>query len=221
VNLAWADLRSTGLLGQVPVMRALAVGYVSGEVRASGDTALFERVADSPPGDPVWRVRGARPRAATVSQVVIVDGEGAVLAALGRPGFDPARQAISAEAAAGGEYPGSERCDIRWVVDDPDRLVLDTDAPAPAFLVIADAYFPGWSARVDGRQATIHRVDHMLRGVAMPMGRHRLTMSYEPEGWRAATRTSRAAWAVWIALVVLGAGLSRRRPVRPGTSAGR
>jgi hypothetical protein len=221
VSLAWADLRRAGLLGQISVMRALAVGYVSGEVRDSGDTALFERVADSPLGDPVWRLRGARPRASAVSRVVVADGEGAVLAALGTPGFDPARHAICAEAAAGGEYPGSERCDIRWVVDDPDRLVLDTDAPAAAFLVIADAYFPGWSARLDGREATIHRVDHMLRGVAVPAGRHRLTMSYEPEGWRASTGTSRAAWAVWLALAITGAGLSRRRLVRAGTPTGR
>jgi hypothetical protein len=210
VSLAWAELRSTGLLGRPQVIRALAIGYVSGEVRGTADTTLFERVPESTADDPVWRVRGARARAVAVSRVLPVADEHTVLTALASPQFDPLRETITADASVAGNYPGSEGCRLTWVADDPDRLVLDAEASAPAFVVIADAYFPGWTASIDGRPVPIHRVDHLLRGVALPPGRHRLTMSYEPSGWRPSVRVSRAAWTLWIVIAVAAAAFTRR-----------
>src|SRR5439155_8364705 len=125
--------------------------------------------------------------------------ERAVLAALGAPGFDPAGVALTSEARAAARYPGSAGCRIRWTRDDPDRLALEIEAPDRAFVVIADAFFPGWAATIDGRPLGIVRVNHLVRGVEVPAGRHAIEMRYEPEGWGPAEATTRAALAFELA----------------------
>jgi uncharacterized membrane protein YfhO len=86
-------------------------------------------------------------------------------------------------------------------------VALETEAAAPAFVVLADAWFPGWSARVDGRETALHRVNQLVRGVAVPAGRHRVEMTFIPRGWHAgllltrlgllATLATGLAWCAW------------------------
>jgi uncharacterized membrane protein YfhO len=58
-------------------------------------------------------------------------------------------------------------------------------ANGPGTLVLADSYYPGWVARVDGVEAPILRADLILRGVTLPPGAHTVTFTYEPGliGW--------------------------------------
>ena len=47
-------------------------------------------------------------------------------------------------------------------------------------LVLADANFPGWVARIDGKEAPILRADYLFRGVLVPAGEHDVAFAYEP-----------------------------------------
>ena len=43
--------------------------------------------------------------------------------------------------------PGNRAtADARFVVDEPEHVVIETVAPERGFLFLADQYFPGWSA---------------------------------------------------------------------------
>jgi len=55
-------------------------------------------------------------------------------------------------------------------------------AGAPVFVVVADTWLPGWTAAVDGARAPVHRVNHLMRGVPVPGGAHRLELRYVPQG---------------------------------------
>jgi uncharacterized membrane protein YfhO len=46
--------------------------------------------------------------------------------------------------------------------------------------VLADTWFPGWQATVDGRSAPILEVYGALRGVVVEQGVHRVEMVYRP-----------------------------------------
>src|SRR5205085_12603574 len=69
--------------------------------------------------------------------------------------------------------------------EDGERSVtLAVDASRPAQLVLADTYYPGWKATVDGHGVPIHPADAAFRGVAVPAGRHTVRFSYEPSSVR-------------------------------------
>ena len=50
--------------------------------------------------------------------------------------------------------------DVRFAVDDPEHVVLETVAPERGFVFLADQYFPGWSAQVNGQDTPIMLADH-------------------------------------------------------------
>ncbi|HTK30991.1 MAG TPA: YfhO family protein [Candidatus Saccharimonadaceae bacterium] len=200
--LAWAQLAGSGLLQRAGVERALAIAWVHA---APGDSVTD---ADRPAADGaagVWHVRGALPRAYAVSRVEAPGNDLAVLSAMVRPDWSPAAVAFAADPRAAREYPGAPSAALAWIVDRPDHQVFECDAPAAVFVVVADAWFAGWTARVDGAPAPLERVDHVARGVALEAGHHRITLDYVPPGWALGRAISGWAALAWVLLAVAAA----------------
>ncbi|HEY2954712.1 MAG TPA: YfhO family protein [Candidatus Eisenbacteria bacterium] len=180
-------------------MCAFGVAYMSSDPGPAWDERRFETVYRGA-GEVVYHLRAALGRVYAVPEVVSLGNNVAVIRAMMTQDFDPAQVAFAAAPDAAGVYPGSAGCRIRWVADEPDRIVLETQAGDRAFVVLADAWFPGWSARVDGGEATIHRVNQLVRGVAVPGGTHRIEMTFVPEGWRTGLMLTRVGWLALAAL---------------------
>jgi hypothetical protein len=68
--------------------------------------------------------------------------------------------------------------------DLPERVVVETDTQAAAYLVLADTFDPGWSATVDGNPAVIRPAYVAFRAVALPPGSHTVVFTYCPAGFR-------------------------------------
>jgi hypothetical protein len=66
----------------------------------------------------------------------------------------------------------------------PERVEIDVDARTDGYLVLADAFDPGWTATVDGQSAVIRPAYVNFRAVYVKPGRHRVIFRYEPAGWR-------------------------------------
>jgi uncharacterized membrane protein YfhO len=81
------------------------------------------------------------------------------------------------------------------VVDDERTVELEASLDAPGVVVLADTYYPGWHATVDGQPASIVAVNHLFRGVPAPKGTHRVRFEYR------ATR-------IWWGAAVSAAGLA-------------
>jgi hypothetical protein len=64
--------------------------------------------------------------------------------------------------------------------EDADRLQLHVRTQTPGLVVVADTYYPGWVARVDGRRAPIYPANVMFRAVFVPAGAHTIELHYEP-----------------------------------------
>ena len=191
---------------------ALAIRYVGGVPELPFDRALLDGIPDRAGGVPIWELKQALPRAYAVGAIQRMADDGQVQAALASP-FDPRLVAFTTEDGIAGGYPGSANCRIHWSTDDPDRIEIEASSDSASFLVIADSWFPGWRATVDERPVHIYRVQHMLRGISLPAGSHRIHLDYEPEGWASAVRWMRGAWLLWmtIAAVALVHRLRRRR----------
>jgi hypothetical protein len=88
--------------------------------------------------------------------------------------------------------------------EEAGRAVLSTERPQAGLLVIAEAWHPGWRARLDGNDVRPVQTNLSLIGVFMPGGTHRIELHFEPLGWSVAARVSIVAW-----LFLLGLGARR------------
>jgi hypothetical protein len=210
---AWRPAMEHELTRYQTVLRAWGVGWLDLDPGAPDSVPGMRKVAEDAHG-PVYSLDRALGRAYAVTDVVPLPDDDAVARAMTLPGFDPASVAVTTSDAVAGNYPGSAGAAIRWVKDEPEEIVLEVAAPARAFVVVADSHFPGWRARVDDVEAEIAPVDLLVRGVAMPAGRHRLTMRYETAGLRRAVPVTRAGLAAWIALALAGAGWTAMERLR-------
>jgi uncharacterized membrane protein YfhO len=52
-----------------------------------------------------------------------------------------------------------------------------------AVLVLADSYYPGWRAYVDGSEIDILRANYFFRAVRVPPGNHFIEFKYEPRSF--------------------------------------
>jgi hypothetical protein len=68
-----------------------------------------------------------------------------------------------------------------------NRVRIEATSPNDGILVVNDSYWPGWRARIDGKEVPIWRADFLVRAVPWPSGRHVLEMNYDPQevriGW--------------------------------------
>jgi len=65
-----------------------------------------------------------------------------------------------------------------------DRVVLETEIGEPGYLVLSDAWFPGWTAAdEEGHLLDVLQANHGLRAVPLTAGKHRITMTYRPPLW--------------------------------------
>ncbi len=157
----------------------------------------------------VLRVANALPRAFVAVAQQDVDGEGAALEATTSPALDARRVVVTERRLPGVPTadPGGPAGVARIASYDPDRVVVNARLAQPGVVVLGDNWFPGWKAKVDGRSASVERVDYVLRGVAVGPGRHRVEFTYEPAGWR-------IGWIVSLlsgAALAAGVGISRLR----------
>lgn len=69
---------------------------------------------------------------------------------------------------------------VQLIQHDADRLLIRANLACDGMVVLSDAFYPGWRARVDHRPAEIFQVNGAMRGVAVPRGTHTVTMRYSP-----------------------------------------
>ena len=142
----------------------------------------------------------ALPRAYTVPRARFVASADAALAALLAPDFDPRREVVLVGAAgegaervaAGGDGDGLGRA--RIVRDGAERVEIGVDVTAPAVLVLADAFAPGWEALVDGRPRRVWQANHLVRGVLLEPGDRQVAFVYRAPGWRLGWAACAAGW---------------------------
>jgi uncharacterized membrane protein YfhO len=103
------------------------------------------------------------------------------VAALIDPAFDPRREVLL---ASGGPIPpavdGPFEGAATVVSESTTRVSVRAQASAPGYLVLADAYDPGWIATVDGQPAQVRRANVAFRAVAVPAGSHEVEFRYVP-----------------------------------------
>jgi hypothetical protein len=98
-----------------------------------------------------------------------------------------------------------------FTTDGVNEVVLETDSPVPALLLLADMMAPGWDVEVDGRDADLLEADLVLRAVALPAGKHTVRFHYSDPAVRAGLGLTLAGALVILILLWPAAFLPRDR----------
>lgn len=70
---------------------------------------------------------------------------------------------------------------LRW---EAGRREFEVDSPEGGRFVLAEQYFPGWEARVDGRAVRIERADGAFQAVELGPGKRRVEFRFRSRGLR-------------------------------------
>jgi len=163
-----------------PLLRLLNVKYYiidpSLNIAAPGFVPALETAKHK-----IYRDDKAMPRSFVVHHIIKARDGNAVLKALADPGFDPNISAVVEETIddlSGDARLRSPRPSI--TARSLNKLTIDAQLSGPGLLVLSDSYFPGWKAFVNGKESPILRVNHVMRGIALPGGRYTVEFRYEP-----------------------------------------
>jgi hypothetical protein len=176
----------------------------------------LERVS-VPGGDPEVRLyanRLALPRAFWVPRARWYGDRHRLREVLVR--FDPRREVL---------LEGSDREDLAASAGAPDGtvevisyrandVVLRGQASAAGFVVLADAYYPGWHVVVDGVEAPLLHANYSMRAVRVSEGVHEIRFRYTPRLLYVGVGVSLAT-TLMIAAVLLRGLRQSRDPAPP------
>ncbi|MGP8160567.1 MAG: YfhO family protein [Candidatus Dormibacteria bacterium] len=214
-----------------PFFDALNVKYVLvGPPQAQNATDLlwdqYRLVTVAADGVGIYENLDAAPRAQVVFSTTRAGSEPDAIATMSQPGFDPLTQAV-VETSPSAAIPSHQSAPVPATMElyRDDEVIMKTTTTQPGVLVLADAYYPGWVAEVDGKPAPIYATDLALRGVVVPAGTHTIVMRYEPSSvviGALGVPAGVALWAIGGWGVPAGLYLLRRRRRKPNqaTAAG-
>lgn len=139
------------------------------------------------------------PRAFFVPNAVISPDRTALARTLASSDFDPTWEVLL-------EQPGPLTSSNGGWMTEPglpqiekysgSEVILKTNAPQAAYLVLADSYFPGWVAQIDGTDTPIYRADGNFRAVYVPAGEHAVRFKYSPLSLKVGSVVSLVAFLV-------------------------
>jgi len=147
----------------------------------SGDVKIYEHQAVLPHAFVVGRA--------------ITAGDAAALALLADPAFDVTKTVLLADAGVGDQPTAPAEARPATITRyAPEGVTVQADGPG--YLLLTDAYYPGWTATVDGQPAPIWRADVMFRAVALEAGAHEVVFTYAPRSVQVGLWVSGAALAL-------------------------
>ncbi len=166
----------------------------------SGDVKIYENL-------------DVLPRAFLVDQATWADDDDAALQTMKAKDFSPALEVV----LTGSGPPQSHDLvtDSPGVVTvnsyRPEQADLTVSAERAGWLVLSDAYYPGWEAEIDGRSVPVERANLLFRAVALQPGSHHVVFSFRPGSVRVGLLIS----GTWLVLCLLtAAALTARARLR-------
>lgn len=153
-------------------------------------------------GEVVLENRQVLPKAWLVNQVEVLADSKQRMKRLQEPSFDPARMAVVESQPllplAASEQPGT----VTVQVNRAEWIALTAEIAANSLLVLGEKYYDGWQATLNGSAVAIVPVNHILRGVYLPPGKHSVEFRFEPLPFKIGRWLTLGAFALFCLLLL-------------------
>jgi hypothetical protein len=128
--------------------------------------------------------RSVLPKAWLVPSVAVMTDPAQRLGILQNPEFNPRTVALveTQPPFAMGDPNSAAPLpqDVQVPLYEGEQIVVEATATSNALLVLGEKYYKGWKATIDGKTAEIVPVNHVLRGVYLPPGKHKVEFVFDP-----------------------------------------
>jgi len=94
--------------------------------------------------------------------------------------FDKVAVMETREALQVNNCSGESQTKLNVISENPNHLEVKIEAAVTGYLLVAEVWYPGWVARVDGQPTRILRADYLFRAVEVPVGKHEVVFAYRP-----------------------------------------
>jgi uncharacterized membrane protein YfhO len=85
----------------------------------------------------------------------------------------------------------------------PNYIKYTSSNSNDGFAVFSENYYEGWKATIDGKETDILRVDYVLRGLAIPKGKHTIEFKFEPQVVKTGSTIALVS-SILMVLVIIG-----------------
>jgi hypothetical protein len=193
-----------GALGDPSLLPALGVAYVVSPAPLNLPGLELERSGEVN----IYRVEKFLPRAYMARNALASTDLAGSLAGLKRAAEGSVVLEASEKMPPATPVPGA-RSAVTVLKQDLNRVRLK--AWQAGYVVLSDAYYPGWRAWVDGKPAQIIIANGAFRAVQVRPGEHDVEMRFEPVSFRIGLFATLLAAAVGIAAAAFGLTARRGR----------
>jgi hypothetical protein len=191
------------------LLGALNVKYISSySPLPAGEVELVRHF----PEYPLWlyELKRVVPRVYVVSAVEHEIDPGKTLERLASEDFDALATVLVDESVSLGNK-GGVQAEARILEYGNHRVNIQASLDNPGILVLADSFYPGWSAYVNGRQEKIYRANLFFRAVPLSAGTHSVEFRYEPRSFAIGRAVSIVTLSLIVAVSMLLYMRKRRR----------
>ncbi|MDJ0869512.1 MAG: hypothetical protein QNK03_25640 [Myxococcota bacterium] len=159
----------------------------------------------------VYENPGALPRPHLVGGARVESDPAAALRALLAPDYEPRAHVVLDAPPAHAPAPDPD-ARVETLAAETNRWLLRVSSRTPQLLVWAESWYPpGWSARVDGAPARLHRADFALQAVSLPAGTHEVELRVDSPGRARGERLTAVGALLVLATGAVGALRVRSR----------
>jgi hypothetical protein len=157
-------------------------------------------------GTVILENRGVLPKAWLVPAVALINSTQETLGALQHPAFDPRAIAIVETAPPiqmlnpGVQAQGSPG-EVQVTRYEGERVDLDAGVAMNSMLVMGEKYYKGWRATVDGKVTEIYPVDHVLRGIYLTPGKHKVEFVFDPTPFKVGKYLTLVSFAFFLLML--------------------
>ncbi|MBJ6752184.1 YfhO family protein [Geomonas anaerohicana] len=147
--------------------------------------------------------RTVLPKAWLAPVAVQVQNPADVLGALQNPQFQASVIAIVESAppipmlGPGATVPANGPGQVRVNKYEAEKIDLDAAVTMNSMLVLGEKYYKGWKATVDGKIAEIYPVNHVLRGIYLTPGMHKVEMVFDPTPFKIGKYLTLVSFAIF------------------------
>ncbi len=149
----------------------------------------FKLLFEDKNGYRIYENLEALPVAFFVQEAIVVKDRSKILAVLKSEAFDPLKKVLLEEAPSIAlpspklEGTNDSKPEVSLRRPGPNKVTIDLKCKGPGYLVLADTWYPGWRARLNGEyDCKILRANYLFRAVPIEKsGHHQIEFDYFPD----------------------------------------